>query len=189
MRRYLASGFLVAMAALGPAGDEAVGSLESLWHELASADAGRAYKAIWAFVRTPDESIAFLETHVAPAIPPDRQRVEQLIDELGHERLATRLQANGVLEKMSDLAGPILREALKRDQLPLEARRRVERLLQGLRAPVTSPEQVRAIRAVETIEHIGTPRAHRLLERLAQGAAAARITAEAQEALTRLEQR
>ena len=162
------------------------GDLEAQWKDLASADAARAYAAIWAFVRTPDKSIAFFEKHLKPATPPERKSVDQLIDELSHERFAVRNNANAALEKLGDLAAPMLREALGRKELTLEARQRTEKLLKNLRGPVTSPERLRVIRAVEAVEYIGTPAARKLLEQLAQGAAEARVTVEAQEALRRL---
>jgi hypothetical protein len=160
--------------------------LESLWKDLADADAGRAYAAMWAFVRTPDKSIAFFQTHLKPAAPPERKMVEQLIEELGHEKFAVRTKANGALEKLGDLVAGPLQDALRREQLVLEARQRVEKLVKGLRGPVTQPERLRAIRAVETIEYIGTSEARKLLEQIARGAAGARLTVEAQEAVERL---
>ena len=52
--------------------------------------------------------------------------------------------------------------------------------------PITSPEALRAVRSVEVLERCGTPAARQLLETLAGGAPAARMTREAKSALQRL---
>jgi hypothetical protein len=48
------------------------------------------------------------------------------------------------------------------------------------------PERVQALRAVEVLEWIGTPEARKVLEALATGAPAARLTREARASLGRL---
>src|SRR5262249_15649592 len=128
--RYCVSGVLLALSLPAARAGEAK-ELESLWKYLADADASRAYAAMWAFVRTPQKSIAFFEKHLKPAVPPERKMVEQLIEELGHERFAVRAKANGALEKLGDLVAGPLQEALRREQLVLEARQRVEKLVKG----------------------------------------------------------
>lgn len=164
-------------------------TLDGLWEDLTSGDAGRAYTAIWAFADTPAKTIPFFEAHVKPAVPADPKVVGQLIRDLGDNRFAVRKKANADLEKLGELAAHVLGDALKDTTLPLEARQRVDKLLAGLRGPVTSPEKLRAIRAVEALEYIGTAEARKLLERLAQGAPAARLTQEARESLDRLRNR
>src|SRR5438094_8559697 len=124
MRYCVVFGLLMVLWALAARGGQPT-DLESLWKDLADADAARAYAAIWAFVRMPEKSIAFFETHLKPAAAPDRKGVDRLIDELSHERFAVRNEANVALEKLGDLAAPMLRAAIARPQLALEARQRV----------------------------------------------------------------
>jgi hypothetical protein len=66
---------------------------------------------------------------------------------------------------------------------------RIEALLGKLEGPVASAETLRSIRAVEALEHIATPEARDLLDRLAAGAPEARLTREAKAALERLGRR
>jgi hypothetical protein len=164
-------------------------SLESLWNDLASADAGRAYTAIWTLTTKAEGTVAFFQTHLKPAVAADRKLVLQLIRDLSDKRFAVRKKANAELDQLGELAADVVSEALKRDALPLEGRQRCEKLLASLQGPVTAPDKLRAIRAVETLEYIGTPAARRLLQRLADGAPAARLTEEARESLDRLAKR
>jgi hypothetical protein len=62
----------------------------------------------------------------------------------------------------------------------------VEQLLERLKAP---SESLRPFRALEVLEHLGTPEAQQVLESLAQGAPEARLTQEAKASLERLAKR
>src|SRR5262249_42969439 len=99
-----------------------------------------------------------------------------------------RDRAAAELEKLADLAKAALRQKLD-ERPPLETRRRVEALLNKVKGPVTSPERLRALRAVAVLERAGTPEAVQTLQRLAGGAPEARLTREARAALGRLGQR
>jgi hypothetical protein len=79
-----------------------------------------------------------------------------------------------------------LKEALAASP-PLEMSRRIERLLDRLKYPLTSPKMIRAVRAVEILEHIGTAPARQVLHELAQGEPGARLTEEAKASLQRLD--
>jgi hypothetical protein len=85
---------------------------------------------------------------------------------------------------------PELRKALA-GPASLEVRSRVRRLLRKAeveRADLPA-NRLRALRAVEVLEHVGSPDAKRVLARLAAGAPAARLTTEASAALQRLARR
>ncbi len=72
---------------------------------------------------------------------------------------------------------------------PLEVKRRIEDLLDEIRKPVTLPKKLQTLRAIEVLEHIGTPEAQEVLKSLAKGAPEARITHEAKGSLERLAKR
>ena len=85
-------------------------------------------------------------------------------------------------------AVPGLRDALK-GKPTLETRKRLEELLVDVRASAASPENLRPLRAVEVLEHLGTSEACAVLKTLADGAPAARLTHEARAAQNRLKAR
>src|SRR5205823_5086816 len=89
------------------------------------------------------------------------------------------------LEAVGETAAGTLRAALG-EKSSLEARRRVERLLEKLRGPVTRPETLRALRAVAVLEDIGSAEARQILTTLTKGEPDARLTREAQATLKRL---
>jgi WD40 repeat protein len=165
--------------------DPSVKRLEALWQDLGGADGARAYRAVWALAAAPGRAVPFLAERLRPFPPLDAGRIDRLVAALGHARYAVRAQAVRELERLGEVAEPALRRALAGNP-SLEQRRRVERLLDKAAAPVTSPEQLRALRAVEVLERAGTPEARRVLAALAVGAADARLTREARAALGRL---
>jgi len=162
--------------------------LAALWSDLASDDAAKAYKAIWKLVSGAKQSVPFLAEKLKAAAGVDAQRVEQLIKALDSDKFAEREQAVAELEKLAERAEPALKKLLEEQPSP-EARRRAEAILAKLGGPVTSSEQLRALRAIEALEHIGTPEARQVLERLATGAAGARETADAKRSVERLKRK
>jgi hypothetical protein len=68
-------------------------------------------------------------------------------------------------------------------------RQPLEELLGKLNGPVTAPEQMRGLRCVAVLEHIGRPEAIRLLDELGKGPPGAKLTRGAKAALERLNMR
>ena len=89
-----------------------------------------------------------------------------------------------VARAVVDLAEPAMREALKED-ISAEKRKRLEKLL-DITLIVRTPEKLQQLRALEVLEHIGTPEARRVLQTLAAGVADTRLTREAKASLQRL---
>jgi hypothetical protein len=159
--------------------------LHAFWEDLGGDDAKKAYQAIRAFAQAPKEAVQFLTSKMKPATTPDAKRVTQLVKSLNDEQFTVRENAFKELESLAELAEPALRAAMAASQ-PLEARRRLERLLAQLDAPTVLPERRREARVVETLEMIGTPEAKELLEAWGRGAPLARLTKDARESLERL---
>jgi RNA polymerase sigma factor (sigma-70 family) len=160
--------------------------LQQSWAELAGDDAKAAFQAIRMFVAAPDRAVAFLRERLKLVPAVDAVQVREVVRRLNSPRFAERQQAAQELERLADRAVPILRAALK-DAASAEVRQTLQRLLDKLAAG--TPEALRAIRAAEVLEHVGTQAARQHLRALAGGAPGATLTTAAAAALQRLEAR
>jgi WD40 repeat protein len=138
--------------------------LQRYWTELAG-DGPRASAALWALVAAPEQAVQLLaqRLHTPPA--PDPERVAQLISDLDDKRFDTRQRATHELRQLAELAEAQLEKAGVR-QGSLEFRKRLEQLRDYLAGPITEPDRLRTVRAVEVLEQIATPEARRLLHRI-----------------------
>ena len=128
--------------------------------------------------------VALLREKLKKVPPADTKRIEQLIDELSTPRFAAREKAMAELNKLGELAELALRKALEGGKLTLEARQRVERLIEWLTR--LTPERLRVLRAVEALEFARDAAATKLLEELASGAPEGLLTRQARAAVGRL---
>jgi len=170
------------VAQLGPK------ELEALWSDLAGEDTRKAHAAIWTLTAISNQAASFLKGHLHPAVSKwDPEQIRRWIADLDSDQFAVRQEAMKKLEQVSEDARPALRRAL--DSKPsLETRKRLEELLSKPKV-LRSGEELRGVRAVEVLEHIGTPGAREVLESLVKGAPAARQTREAKTSLERLDKR
>jgi hypothetical protein len=168
--------------ASGPLTDS---KLASCWEDLRGEDGARAYTAMQRFMVDPARSVPYLGKRLRPAARIDATRLARLIADLDSNQFAVREKATEELEKLGELAEPALEKALA-SKPSAEVKRRVEPLLEKLRAPIISGPKLRTLRAIEVLEHIGTPEAQEVLQTLAKGAPEALITREAKASLDRL---
>jgi RNA polymerase sigma factor (sigma-70 family) len=190
--RLLASGSMDTTALVWevqPSGHAlAAKDLDAAWEQLGDTDAAMAYRAISNLTASPAQAVSFIKKHVAPVPALDAKVVEQFIADLDSDQFAARRVAAKELQKLGELAESILRKGLE-EQPSAETRRSVELLLDKLNSTALSGEALRGVRAVEVLEHIATPEAQQVLEKLAGGAPDARLTREAKASLQRLQQR
>jgi WD40 repeat protein len=158
--------------------------LDRLWAELSGA-AGPAYQALWRPALSPRRGVPYLAERLRPVAEPEPARVRQMIADLDSATFDKREAARKELTELAELADKPLRAAMA-GKPGLEMRRRLEELIARLDESMPPPGQARVLRAVEALEHAGTAEARRVLQSLAGGAAAARVTKEAQAALGRL---
>jgi WD40 repeat protein len=162
-------------------------ALDGMWADLGDEDAAKAYQAIRTLASDPDQAVPFLRKRLKPAaIDP---RIEPLIAELDSDQFKVREKAEQELDMLADRAEPALRKALKNPATTLEARRRLERIVDRLEKNSPHPEFLRLLRVVEVLEGVGTAAAREVLANLAKGVPQARLTQEAKAALQRIARR
>jgi RNA polymerase sigma factor (sigma-70 family) len=156
--------------------------LEACWTALANEDAAQAYDAMWQLVAAPEQAVPFLRKRLPPMTPPDATTLARWITELDSDDLSVRQRAAEELSKTAEVSAPALRRTLE-GKPSLETRRRIQQLLDQTRA--WNAERLRDHRAIQALEHIGTPQAKDVLEALAAGAPDTLRTEEAKAALQR----
>jgi WD40 repeat protein len=166
--------------------DLATKELDGLWADLAD-DPPKACPAIRALCRSPGQAIPSLTDHLKPAQEVDPKEVQRLLAALNSDQFETREKAAKELSKIAEQIEPALRKAL--DGKPSEEVRRQVKDLLDLPRAVPSGESLRALRAIQVLERIGTEQAREVLKKVAAGAEGARETKEAREALERLSHR
>ncbi len=159
------------------------GAWPALWEDLASPDAARAHRAVWTLVDAGEEAVARLREQLRPARA-DPERLRRLIADLDAPRFAAREAAARELVQLGELAEPAVLQAL-RGPPSLEVKKRLEPLLDYRRMHVT-PANLRRLRALQVLEHIGTAEARGVLQTLARGDPEVRSTRAAAAALKRL---
>jgi hypothetical protein len=155
--------------------------LEQRWKDLASNDGPRAVQAIWDLVANPEQALPLMRQRVKPIVAADAELVEKLIRDLDSENFETRTKAAAQLEKIVEGAEPILRKKLS-EKPSLEVRQRIKQVLE---IPA-SAMQLRALRAIQVLEYVGTAEAKEFLQTLAKGVPEARLTRETKAALERM---
>jgi RNA polymerase sigma factor (sigma-70 family) len=160
---------------------------EQLWKDL-SGDAKRAFQSSATLNRSPKQAATLFEQHLHAAAPFDQKEFDRLIIDLDSNKFTEREKASLGLEQLGRPAEPAFRKALA-GKPSLEARRRIEGLLQKLEQGIPSSKELRELRSIEVLEHIATPESCDLLKKLAAGAPEARLTQEAKGTLERLARR
>lgn len=192
--RTLASGGADAAVILwdltGQAGAKAVTPtgkhLDEAWAALTSADVAAAHQAMSRLYAAPTQTVTLLRQHLQPArTGANEATIRELVSDLNSDSFAARNRATRQLRLLGPAAESALRAAQKNTP-SLELRRRIDGLLAKIEAGQLSSEELRAARAIELLERLGTSEARALLDTLAQGAIGAQLTQESRRALKRL---
>jgi hypothetical protein len=161
---------------------------EPLWFDLGNTDAAQAYQTMTRLTAASGHTVAFLKQRTQPMVE-TQARVARLIKEMDSRKYADRARAAREIEKYGELALPALHQALEGTP-SVEVRLRIEQLSRKLQKTDEEPRfsiRMQLLRAVEVLEHIGTPEARGLLAALAKGLPTDWGQREAGAALARLE--
>jgi HEAT repeat protein len=129
--------------------------------------------------------VPYLRNRLPRHEPVDAERVRKLIAQLDDERFTVRERAMKELGQVGDAAEPLLREQRAATASP-EVGQRIDELLEGLVHGTGDADALRARRAVEVLERIGTPEARSALAEVAAGTSGAKLKSHARAALHRL---
>src|SRR5262249_15049707 len=135
-----------------------------------------------------EQTLPFLKKHLLPMARSDAKLLARLFAELESDQFRIRTEAARQLDKLGELAVDALERVLEGKPSP-EKRKRVEGLLPKITRRSLASDQIRALRALEVLEHIGGLEVQQFLKTLAKGAPRTRLTEEAQATLERLVRR
>jgi len=159
--------------------------VEALWEGLVGGDAGRAYEAVCGLAGDPARTVPLLRERLKPAVAADAKLLARLVADLDADEFDTREKAKKELARLGESAAGALREALK-NKPSAEKKRTIDDHLAGHGGATPSDDRVQVMRALETLEMIGTPEAVAVLKSLAGGSPDAFLTIQAKAALDRL---
>jgi hypothetical protein len=168
-----------------PGGDA---DLERAWAELAGADASAAYEALLAMASDSERAVALVRKHLQPATRLDAAELDRIIADLDSEKFATRQKANDALDKLGRPAAVALQHRLAK-VTSLELKRRLTTFIDRYGVATLLPNELRAIRSLELLEHLGTPAAQGAIAELTKGEPTADLTIRAVAAKARLDRR
>ncbi|QJW94103.1 WD40 repeat domain-containing protein [Frigoriglobus tundricola] len=160
-------------------------SANAAWADLLAPDAKKGFAAIRYLAADPPAAVRFVTAGVKPAAPVDPQVVAGLIEKLGSAEFAERERASKELAALAPAVPDQLRAAVGKSDSQ-EVRARLGAIVSRVSETKLSGEGLRAVRAVEVLEQIGTPDAQKVLAELAAGAPGSALTQNATAALGRL---
>ncbi|HZU37920.1 MAG TPA: hypothetical protein VFA18_18505, partial [Gemmataceae bacterium] len=161
--------------------------LQSCWTDLADRHARVGYQTMCRLLTVPQQTLALLDRQLQADTGkvPGATEISGWIMALDDKSFHKRAQAYRELAEAGVTAQPALTRALA-EKPSLEKRRRLEALLSELKSARPAPARIRLARALELLEHLGSPPARHVLQRLANGQADAWLTRAAKAALGRL---
>jgi len=156
---------------------------DRIWNDLANAKSpATAFGAVRELCASPKEAIELLKEKLKPETI-DRKAVDAWIKDLSAARFAVREAASAELVKQGDSILPLIRKTLE-SSTEAETRQRLTAIVAQLEEQ--SPKKLQIERAMDALEHLGTPEGKAHLQKLAQGATWSLRTVQAIESLSRL---
>jgi WD40 repeat protein len=162
--------------------------LETLWQDLTVDNDFRLQRVFASFRAAPADTAAFLGKKLNPVGEAEKTRIKALLNNLDADEPKTREKAMENLQELAAAFEPLL-AGVARDHEPGEVRNRVRFILRQQREKAVPQKLLVQIRALIVLEQLGTAQARQALEKMANGAAGARVTEEAKQAFERLREK
>jgi len=162
--------------------------IEAMWTELASNDVPTAFHAVWNVACAGRLATPLLKNKLKMLVPVDRQRITNILADINHEQYGRRDKAVQDLEKVGALCEPLIQQALKNPP-SMDARRRLEKLLEKINGPLPSPDTLHVLRAIEALELANTAESRQILDTIAKETPPTRVSLDAKASLARLAKR
>jgi WD40 repeat protein len=164
--------------------------MDSYWNDLAGHEATKAYDAIRHLAASPGDAAQGLAKRLSPVPTVDPKLLARLVADLNANEFAARESSEKELEKLGELAAPVCRKAMESKPSAEMSRHLTTLIEKQTKAELNlPPDRLRALRAVEVLELIGTKDAREVLAQFARGAEDASMTREAKASLERLAHR
>lgn len=163
-------------------------SFDRLWDELAAVSPSNAYRAIGELRLHEQTAANKLHDRIESIVRPvQAERIRQLIAELEHEDYIIRFRATLQLQKLREIARPLLLKVAK-TTTSAEVRFRIRRILTGAEeTPRFSSADIRRIaRVIHVLEYLPGERAEATLQAIIDDFPSEYIVKDARETLARL---
>jgi hypothetical protein len=163
-------------------------SFETLWNELAAVSPANAYLAIGQLRLHNQAAANFLNDRIESIVRPvQAERIRQLIADLEHEDFVVRFRATQQLQKLREVARPLLLKAAKETN-SAEVRFRLRRILTGAEeTPRFSSADIRRIaRVIHVLGYLPGEKAEATLQAIIDDFPSEYIVNGARETLARL---
>jgi outer membrane protein assembly factor BamB len=161
--------------------------LDALWQDLTVDSDFRLQRVFASFRAAPADSATYLGKKLTPVGEGELKRVKGLLSDLDDDAPKTREKAMEALQPLAAAFEPLLVD-VARDHESGEVRNRVRFVLRRQREKPVPHELLVQLRAVMVLEQNASAPARQILEKMAGGAAGARVTEEAKQSLERLRQ-
>jgi hypothetical protein len=155
---------------------------ERLWDLLGHPDPTESDRALWTLIAAPEHVLRLMKKELTPRPRLEVERLKAVIAQLDSEDFQQRETASATLLELDVTVVPALQAARKIGTA--EQRRRLDEVIRRLEER-HQQWKLRAIRAMEVMERIGTSAARGMIEKIAQGSDAEATTHEARLILAR----
>src|SRR5205085_576494 len=147
-----------------------------------------AARAIRSLVAAPRQAVRLIRSRLQSEAEQDAERFARLVRRLDDKAFAVREAAQKELEQWDALPLKLVKTEAESNP-SVEVRSRLKRVLEGRKKADPEADNLRALRCLEVLEHVGTPEAREVLNALAEKAADPLLRQEARASLGRLRQR